>query len=689
MAVITRRRAGHLLAGLIGFSSAGAERRAWASTPPALTSPLILRDSASHRYTPRDFGCRGDGAADDTAGLDAGLRWLASRRLPMWLDRGTYRMVPGRMRLDQNGAPDHLNRYAGLIDYDHFHMIGAGGRIVLSPPDETAPGTRWYAFSTLQNLTAGAVRDVTIEGAVFDLDNEFSLGRGGYCCALIGVDGITVRQSLAQNSSGQIRGSGYTILGSSNIRLTDFSIRNLQQGLFASYVDGVTITGFHADRFTEAIDFDSGCRRIRMVGGQFSDSTATRQSQCIDLAAEDAVISNITATRIPGNIIGCYTKFAWGSYAEHVAMGGRHAPHPPSASRIVIDGVRGSDIGGRGGYPAIFFNLRRPGAGNASLPVPDRQSARNITLTRSSGIALREGNDCTLEHIRMTDITSGPQTRFAAIWIGQTDSGEPAITESRLSGEFRDLSVMGTNHHGIIVDGIAEGGVSGLRVEGFGTAPGAARLAGTPIGIGLLSLSRKAGRVEFGNLTAIDSRATGFACAQISDLGNDAPMPGKSIVDRGTHRFAGSRPLHVAGGNNLSFHWQPRSEIRLPRVAVRGSTPQPWLLHRQVTGQARWIGTTLVLNQGLDLPRGIGATFSILKRDASGTTTLLASFGTLRGPVVAGTVLELARGLQIGRPEATLLPGEHILLGIQLADGAEAELDGLVARVALLSYTAV
>jgi hypothetical protein len=644
-------------------------------------APTLLRDRVGHRYTPRDFGCIGDGVADDTVGLDTALRWLAARRLPLWLDRGTYRMAPATRSWGYLGLPTHPTWRAALIDYHDFHLIGAGGRIVLSPPEDSTPGMRWYAFATGLNLQPGAIRNVTLEGAIFDLDEEFSRGRGGACCALVGVDGVTIRRALIQNSARSIRGHGVTLHGCTNVQVHDFSIRHLQQGLFAAYVDGVAVTNIHADRFTEALDFDFGCRNIRVTGGNFTDSTASRQSQCIDLAASDAVISNITAARIPGNIIGCYTKQAWGSLAEHVAMQGQRAADPMPASRILIDGVRGTDIGGGSGYPAIFFNLRRRGAGQAGFAVAQDQVARNITLTRSSGVAVREGTGCRLEELRLTEITSGPQTGHAAIWIGQADSGEPGITESRLSGNFRNLTVLGTNHHGILVDGMADGSVRGLRVEGFGAAPGEIRQREAPFGIGLRNLSRKPGAITLAGLTVIDTHQTGFPCLQLSDSGNQAPVPGKSIMDEGGHRLVGGLPLRVSGGGHLGLYWRPGPPVPPLR---RDATSA--VLHKQIRGQARWIGATLTFEPPVHTTWPPGIVLSLVKRAASGAESSMGQFRPLRGAQPVGARLDVGEPSSVTSPEATLLPGDELLLRLAGPRAGELDLRMITVRLALLEY---
>lgn len=664
------------LSGLMALAAAAP--RLGAAQP---ASPLVLTDRGTHRYTPAHFGCVGDGVADDTAALDAALRWLAARRLPLWLERGTYRMAASTPSWHYLGSTTQRTWRAALIDYDDFHLIGAGGRIVLSPPADNSPGQRWYAFSTALNLTPGAIRNVTFEGSILDLDDTFSLGRGGALCALVGVDGIVVRNSLIQNSARNIRGHGLTLAGCRDVRLEDFSIRHIQQGMFATYTTGVRVRGIRADRFTEALDFDAGCRDVSVIDGFFSDSTATRQSQCIDLAVEKAIVSNIRAERIPGNIIGCYAKYAWADLAEHIAKGER-APQAQPASDIVIDGVRGTDIGGPTGYPAIFFNLRRTGAGAPGQAVAQRQTLRNVTLTRSAGIAVREGEDCTLENIRLNDIRSGPSGRNTALWIGQADSGSVGSAESRLTGRFRDLRVSGTNHHGIIVEGLAEGSLSGLHVEGFGRAPVATPQPDSPVGIGLMRLSRRPGEVTLEGFTAIDAAQTGFAGLRIHDGWPDSASREKTVMDRGGHRLVGSVPVRVSGNAPWIRYWRPLTTVQ---PVPRG--PGRLLVHSQATDAAQLLGASLEWLLPWQPGRSGGIAIVLVKRTSSGTEQALTRFAPLREPQPVGTRLDAAPPAPL---EATLLAGEEILVTVQsLRPGSEPPgLDprALTFHLALLRY---
>lgn len=322
------------------------------------------------------------------------------------------------------------------------------------------------------------------------------------------------------------------------------------------------------------------------------------------------------------------------------------------------------------GYPSILIMNER--SSTDELPNSVGITLRDVVSIDSGPITFQEGLDCVAEDITIYNPIVDSRSDYAGFCAKRSAASNPGRDASNLTGVFRNIRVYNSPHTGIVIHGLTKGEVSGLLVDGYGSAPDAAE----PLvsGVSLFNTVNRPGLVTVGSIESLDSGSSGYPPLYIHSANGDwTPVTGACFYDRGGHRLTGTVGQIFRGNNGGLFSFKPMIPVFEGRVSVLNPTFTSSIadglkylefpLWTQAEGRARYLLSEIVF---ADAPTGGGScTFTIRKRTAAGVLTALAVHPTATNATAAGTVTVPTGTLVMDRPEATMDPGDQLILTCQ------------------------
>jgi len=426
------------------------------------------------------YGALADNTTDDGPAIETTLNTLPR---PSQIDfpAGTY-AVKGQATSPFTFGNTTAEVHPGVILEGSNTTIN--GDSVIHVLDRTGSGVSEVqpAFTTLKNMTLGAVENLTFDSVTFDPGNDGATNSNQRFVYATGVSGLRYLNTRAQ-SSGVRRGYFSHIQNSENVLILGHQHKDVTGGYNFRYCDNVVISASNFDNFSEAVDFDSTAAQV--AGGHLTFRSTSRVNQCMDLnSVQNVALGNIAVNTV-GNIATInYKTTTPETFAEYVA---NTTPAAYTISRnVVLSGIVGSAVGDS---TAVAFYIGwdwSAGDHSGSGPVQDI-TLRDVRLNDVSECLVREARGLVIDGYHVRDVTTS--SSFAALHFINTSSTDARVEFSDLDFDLLNSSVIGCNRGAVFVSAPSRAVIRNFRATDINT------LGGSDSALRLTSLHTRAGRV--------------------------------------------------------------------------------------------------------------------------------------------------------------------------------------------------